>query len=204
MIETIQVIDFLKTGNFGEGGEIYFGMARTRLLDLLGETDWFSHTSKKSKFPSLYKYGKVEFYFEEGEEGRLYGIQIKPSMDAAKMHNLKINDDSLPAELKFDEALEVLKSNSIKYELINFEYTADEDLPRIQTEGNVQFIFDESGIIEKVNKFIELSSNKIAIKQISISIPEAEYERLRNQSIESGISIQKICKKIILDKLQEN
>ena len=95
----------------------------------------------------------------------------------------------------------------IKYELVNFEFDSD-GIPRIITEGNVQLIFTQNstGIVSilKVSKFVRLNSNQIKMKQINFSIPEVEYQKLREQAIETRKSIQNICKEIILDKLNKN
>lgn len=90
--------------------------------------------------------------------------------------------------------------------MVNFEFDSD-GIPRIITEGNVQLIFTQNstGIVSilKVSKFVRLNSNQIKMKQINFSIPEVEYQKLREQAIETRKSIQNICKEIILDKLNE-
>ena len=206
MIETINTKEFLKTGNFGEFREIHFGMKRETLVELLGETEWIHFTSRKSKFPSIYKYHKVEFYFEEGENGKLNGIQILPSIQETNLINLKIDYNFIEPNLEFESTLKYLEKESIKYELVNFEFDSD-GIPRIITEGNVQLIFtqDSEGTVSilKVSKFVKLNSNQIKMKQINFSIPEVEYQKLREQAIETRKSIQNICKEIILDKLNE-
>lgn len=206
MIETIKAKEFLRTGNFGEFNEIHFGMKRENLIELLGDTRWIHFTNRKSKFPSIYKYHKVEFYFEEGENGRLHGIQISPRIQEADLLNLKIDYNFLSSNLEFQHALNILEKESIKYELVNFEFDTD-DIPRIVTEGKVQIIFTEDSeekvSVQKVSKFVELNSNQIEMKQINFSIPETEYQKLRKQAVETRKSIQDICKEVILDKLKK-
>lgn len=149
---TVNINYFLKTGNFGDLKEIQFGMDRNKLIKLLGESKWV-FKNRKSKYPSIYKYDKTEFYFTEGTNGILHGIQIKPTIDSAPKLNLKINYDFLEYDLNFDSIMSKLKAEQIKYELYRSKYD-DEDAPRrILTSGNVTLIFDEEFELEKVSKF---------------------------------------------------
>ena len=99
MIEPIEIKEFLRTGNFGKFKEVYFGMTRNKLIEILGDTEWKHFSFKKSVVPSIYKYGKVEFYFEEGKNGRLNGIQILPTIQEADLLNLDINYDFIKSNL---------------------------------------------------------------------------------------------------------
>lgn len=206
MIETIELKEFLRTGNFGEFKEIHYGMKRINLIEILGDTDWKHFSSKKSKIPSIYKYGKVEFYFEEGEDGRLMGIQILPTIQETELRNLKINYDFIKSSLNYESTLKYLDSESIKYKIVESEFDS-QDVRRIETEGNVQLIFsedfNESISIHKISKFIPLNSNQQKEKQISFSIPESEYEELKILANKHRKSISKICTEIVIDKLKK-
>jgi len=152
MKETVHIKKFFRTGNFGELKEIQIGMNRNELINILGESNWVLK-NRKSKYPTIYKYDKTEFYFEEGINGRLYGIQIKPTIDAAPKLNLNIEYDFLESDLNFDSIIYELKAEQIKYELFRFKYD-DEDAPlRILTSGNVTLIFDDGYELEKAAKF---------------------------------------------------
>lgn len=161
MSETIQLKQFLKTGNFGESKEIHFGMTRDKLIEILGDSEWIHFTGRKSKFPSIYKYGKVEFYFEEGKDGRLCGIQILPMTKETTSGNLKINYN-FNIYLKYKPTLKQLEKESVDYRIIKSEYDGD-DVRRIETAGDVQIIFsedfDQSFSILKISKFIHLKPN---------------------------------------------
>lgn len=160
MKETVQIDDFLKTGHFGKNGEIQYGMNRQFFIQLLGESKW-TMKSRKSSHPEIYKYDKVEFYFEKGEHGRLFGIQIKPSINSAPLLKLRIDYHFIDPNLQFENSIECLKSNAIEFDLINFKYD-DENAPqRILTSGNVELIFDDGLILEKVSKFVELPKTEL-------------------------------------------
>jgi len=207
MIETISIKEFLRTGNFGEFKEIHFGMKREKLIELLGDTEWKHFAGKKSKTPSIYKYGKVEFYFEEGRNGRLHGIQIQLSPSDASLMNLKINYDFIESDLDFDSALRLLDLSSIKYNKLDFEFDGDE-IYRIETEGGIQMIFSDNYFNEpisllKVSKFITLNSTRRIEKQISVSIPKSDFLKLEKMADAELKSVSNICKEIIIEKLNE-
>ncbi len=168
MTETVKLNEFLRTGNFGESKAIHFGMTRAKLIEVLGDTDWIHFATRKSKFPAIYKYGKVEFYFEEGANGRLYGIQISPITQEAPLENLKINYNFANTDLKHDLVLNHLDAESIKYQAVKSEFDSD-DVRRIETEGGVQIIFsedfDQSFSIFKISKFVHFSNDDNAINK---------------------------------------
>lgn len=205
MVQTIRITEFLRTGNFGKSGEVHFGMSRAELVALLGETKWMNYTGGKSRIPSIYKYDKVEFYFEEGENGGLKGIQILPAIQEAAMNDLRVDYNCLASCLEFQSAIQYLDKAAIKYTLVNSEWDSD-GIPRIVSEGKVQLIFtqdsDGKAVLQKVSKFVEMDSKSPKMKQVHFSIPEAEYEQLRQQSIASRKSIKTICREIILAKLR--
>jgi hypothetical protein len=204
MIETIQLSYFLKTGKFGEFQEINFGKSRQHIIELLGKTDWQHFASKKSKFPSILKYRKVEFYFEEGENGRLTGIQIVPNAQEAPQGQLLIDYHDFLKNQTWKEIEQWLNKHSITYqELFLPFYDANDKL--IKTEGKVALIFTREAnefILRKVHKFIVMNSKPLRTKQISISISEEDYELLHQKSQKTGIAIAKICSDIIANQLK--
>ncbi len=153
MKEEIQIEYFIDKGNFGTEREIYFGMSREHLLNLLGESKWVQK-NRKAISPSIYKYDKVEFYFENDINGRLYGIQIIPGIESVPKLNLKINYNFIHSKLKYKEAIDHLDMKSIPYKFIKYKYDEIGSPDRIITSGNVELIFDDSFIIEKISKFI--------------------------------------------------
>lgn len=172
MIKEIELIEFLKTGNIGDGKIIHYGMTRNGLIEALGKTKWIHYRSRNSRYPLIYKYGKIEFYFEEGEKGRLYGIQVKPTIQEAESKDLKIDYGFIKPELSFETSLNHLESASINYEIIEQDDDREE-IQIVETEGKVQLMFsedcDQSLIIDKVNKFVgfdldEFRQNKKNVK----------------------------------------
>lgn len=157
MMQKIEIKEFLRTGNVNESKEIRFGITRNKLVEVLGDSQHQYFSSKKLKFPAIYKYGKVEFYFETGIKGKLYGIQILPTIQEEDLIN--INYSLINSNLDYRSALNYLESEFINYKLIKSKFDS-EDVVRIETEGKVQLIFlkdfNEDIIIQKVHKFVKL------------------------------------------------
>lgn len=208
MEETIQIVDFLRTGNFDRSGSVHFGMTRSAFVKILGATEWTFFSTRKSRFPSILKYGKIEFYFEEGEEGRLYGIIVQPNVEAVELLHLKIDYAFITPEVGYEVMKSHLDAASIEYHEKASDFEPDCQI--IETSGAVQLLFAVGAIdkepIMKVAKFIALASNRAKMKQVSFLIPEETYETLRKLAVERRKSIQDLCKEIVIEQLstQEN
>jgi hypothetical protein len=71
MTVVVKLEQFLRTGVFGS---ITFGMTRQKLRDILGSPDAEGFARRKDRYPSILKYGDIEFYFASSENDRLYMI----------------------------------------------------------------------------------------------------------------------------------
>ena len=207
MVETINVEEFLRTGKFGEFQEINFGINRNQFEKTLGKTDWLHYTRRKSKFPSIYKYGLIEFYFEEAENGRLYGIQAQLQTQKAENGKLEVNYGFLTEVKSLERIEEKLIEKNLQFQEFTEPYD-NGDTKRIKTEGNVILIFgmtDENEFtLHKINKFVQLSSNKGRPKQINFNIEDKYHALLREGAIKKGVSISQICIEIIKNELNEH
>lgn len=207
MIETINIYYFLKTGNFSEFREIYYGMRKQALLDVLGEPESVNNPSRKQKIPSIYFYGNIEFHFDNEEEGRLIGIQIIPRNGEEKINTLDINYGLLFQSLEYEPFSDLLKKENIPSQIFHQEFDG-KDIKRILTKGRVQCIFQEdyNNIFHlyKISKFIHLNSPAIPpTKQVNLSIPLSDYEKIRQMSIQQRKSISSICREFIIGKVKE-
>lgn len=129
---------FLKTGRFER---ICFGMTRDELITTLGETDWKFYVSDKDKFPAIYKYGRLEFYFNDNSKNaRLVGIMFQPIPSPADHCFLKCNYHRWTKNTEINAAIQFLKVNNINFKEIPYEL--DEEVKLILTEGNVSVYFD--------------------------------------------------------------
>ena len=53
---------------------VRLGMTRDDLRAILGEPDDVGGTSRKYPNPAIWKYGELEFHFEQGQDGTLWLI----------------------------------------------------------------------------------------------------------------------------------
>ena len=204
MIE-ITFTHFLQTGTFDPTNQIHFGIKRNRLVEILGEPDGDMFHSNRAKFPSLYVYGKMEFYLEPDKLGRLQGIQYSPTFFANHHEKLKINEGFIIKHLEINNATQYLQNASIKYQLLDLKY--DQDTSQIiETEGKVKMIFykdEDRFLLRKISKFVQLGDNKPPEKQISCFIPLTAYEQLREMAIQQHKSISQFCREFIIAGLKK-
>jgi hypothetical protein len=147
---------FFKTGLLEN---ISFGMSRDELTKLLGDTDWKHFSSNKDKYPSIYKYGRLEFYFEsENTDARLSGIMFQPIPSPADNGLLSCNYHRLTKNTDLKRAVDFLNKNNIKFE--EEPYKWDNETKLILTEGKVNIFFDcqqKPGhyVLHKAGRFID-------------------------------------------------
>jgi hypothetical protein len=139
---------------------IDFGITRLKLTEVLGKTSWLHYTDDSDKFPSIYKYGRLEFYFmtDSPDEG-LSGIIFQPLPRPADKGNLSFNYNGWSKKLEINKAIELLNRNKINFN----EYPNKHDLEArvLTTESDVKIAFDcqdTSGqfYLNKIVKFIDL------------------------------------------------
>jgi hypothetical protein len=128
--------DFLRTGNFGV---IKFGMTSGQILNLLGEPD-FVFTHSKSKRPTGFEYGDIEFYFISHKDSRLCAIYLDEFDIPKGSQHLNIDAWKLRSEMPQSEVEEILIQANIKFQPTEMP---DSTMNGIITEGGVElgFIF---------------------------------------------------------------
>lgn len=133
-----QLKDFFRTGLLKN---ISYGLTRDKLTNILGETDWKHFSSKKDKYPAIYKYGRIEFYFgNKRKDARLSGIMFQPIPFPADDGKLKCNYHRLSKNTDIVKAIRFLQTNNIEFE--EKPYTWDKETRLIITEGGVSIFFD--------------------------------------------------------------
>lgn len=201
----ISLINFLKTGTFDSSNQIHFGMERDKIMEVLGQPDGDMFYSNRSKFPSLYTYGKVEFYLEPDKSGRLLGIQYSPIFFDKSHEKLVIKEGFINKDLEINNAVLHLEQAAIEHQLLDLKY--DQDTSQIiETEGKIKLIFTKQGdrfLLLKISKFIQLADNKPPEKQINLPIPLTAYEQLRQMAIQQRKSIRHLCREFILEGLKK-
>ena len=110
----VDLLDFLHTGDFGG---IRLGMTRQQVIDLLGTPpDWFV-TGRKKGFQTspIWKYGSIEFQFEH-QSGLLCMISTD-HFPLEGCETLRLESWLLRQYLPYDEALKLLESVNLKYQM---------------------------------------------------------------------------------------
>lgn len=157
MIIKEQLKYFLEKGTLDN---IDFGISRSRLIHILGSTDWIFYSNKKDSFPSIYKYSRMEFYFmkDDLDEG-LSGMVFQPLTGPASKGNFRLNYYGWNEKLDINKAIDILIKNNIKFQ--EFPNKLDLSVRVLTTESNVKIAFDSDDIpgkfyLNKILKFIDL------------------------------------------------
>lgn len=133
--------DFLKNGSFQN---IPFGITRKDFLQLMGGVQCEHYSSPKSKFPGIYKYGMVEFYFDDkSENDELLFIMFQPWVGRCKRYNFRINYNGWDKNLSIEDAKNLLMQYGIEFSEQLSKY--DEEVIYLITKSgvNICFWFDE-------------------------------------------------------------
>ena len=155
--KVFKLIEFIKTGSLKSLCGLSFGIDRDTTTEIFGEPDDVHFSGKKYHYPSILKYGNIEFYFGEGERGKLNGVQIKPvNKNINNLGNYKIDYGPIVSGTSFQDIYQYLEKENIEFQLTNFSYD-NSDIRRMQIIGGAQLVFtidfNEKMSIDKVLKF---------------------------------------------------
>jgi hypothetical protein len=129
-----QLKDFLKTGHLKN---IDYGVTRDELTMVFGDTDWKHYSSGRDKYPTIYKYGRLEFYFEsKSKHAKLSGIMFQPIPAAADKGKLQCTYHGLRRNTEISQLIEFLNANDIQFEEKPCE--GDNEAKLLLTEGKVK------------------------------------------------------------------
>lgn len=139
---------------------IDFGITRSKLIEILGNTDWVHYSNEQDKFPSIYKYGRMEFYFmNDNKDEGLRGLVFQPLTYPGTFGNFHLNHYGWNEKLDINRAIEILNKNNIKFQ--ETPNIRDLNVRVLTTEANVQIAFDSDDVpgqfyLNKILKFIDL------------------------------------------------
>jgi ribosomal protein S27AE len=145
---------FFKHGNLRH---IPYGIPRNTFIALAGDTSWQHFTSTKDRYPSIYKYGRLEFYFDETKDATLHGIQFQPLSSPGDKGNLILNYHRWTKQLNIEKAMAFLDDNHIGFEERQDPWNKDVRL--LVSEGGVRIFFDDQQepahfVLHKAGKYI--------------------------------------------------
>lgn len=147
---TEDIIEFLRTG---ELTNFPLGTAPEKVIAMLGDNiGWTVPISRKDKRLGLIKYDRTEFYFNNQDNQKLFGVQVTYSQPADKK-GLEMDYSELINELSYEQIKAFLARNKISFEETISEY--DKETRVIKTQGQVIFSFSDDNRLEKFGRFVK-------------------------------------------------
>jgi len=132
---TVDISGFVKHGCFSE---IPYGISRNDFLILMGDCECTVKSAKKNVYPSIYKYGIVEFYYGDKKNGTLYGILVQPNSYPCEEGNVIFSYTGIDMEspLTYAQTIEYLNKNKV-------HFNENQDGHILTTDSGVDFFFHE-------------------------------------------------------------
>ena len=201
-IVTVDILEFLRTGSFGPVG---FGMSRAELKQLLGPADDVGITSRKDRYPTIFKYGDIEFYINPAQD-RLYAIHSDYFTFLQGNARLQLQMHGIDSTTTLSQMKELLQSAAITFS----ERVDQFEGKRLVTQGNVVLGFGEiasdgktinhDGCFTTLSRFNhDVLVRQPPTKQVAITIPETTYEVIRKEALRQRISIAKLCSQWVVE-----
>ncbi len=198
----IKLEDFLRTGVFGP---IQFGMTREALIQILGEPDCISQR-RKDKHPTRLEYGDFEFYFVSSQDNRLCAIYLDNFDDIKGNERLKVDTWFLKGQLSLAATEEQFRRADLRFrQAPHYDPTVD----CLKTDSGVELGFCKApspwseppgGLYYISYDLRNAMTTSEAVKQVSVTIPEAVYEKIRAESLKHRKKIAKMCSEWIVEK----
>lgn len=188
----------------GQFGQIAFGISRQSLEEILGTPDdWGSHTEKARA--AIWKYGSFEFYFPEKGDG-LWMIFTDNLDPLEGSEHLTVNIWKLHHELTVQEAEVLLTQEQIAYTRI--EQPKLEATELVMSSGvELRFDADVDGAKSILSCIVltdkEYLHQKNPVKQISITVPLAVYEKLKQEAVARKKSVSSLCSQWLSDYVNQ-
>lgn len=200
MVE-ISLRAFIRTGEFGP---VRLGMTREEVAAVLGPPDATSAPPRKRRPPSFYKYGDLEFHFDLND-GTLWLIHMDGIAQVRAPEGgerVKLDPWIIQAGLTTEALGAALTSVGVRYSIGPDRWNPG--CVRVETESNVKFIFvdkpAEGGLPVGLDA-VSISGPRRAlpVKQVSVTLPEAMHEKVRQEALRRRTSISRLCRDWILD-----
>jgi hypothetical protein len=181
---------FLKTG---ELGDIHVGMTPDQVRDVLGEP----LDTSGSKKPWIWKYDPFEIVFgfpEERREFRVKSISIDfRSADSASTAPLRFSDWDSSRSRTFQDFKDYLDKHAIR--IAGGVATGPDQY--LILESTVRATFGEG----RLYSIRYDAKNESQLKQVSFSIPRDDFEAVRREAAELGISVSVLCSRWIRERV---
>jgi hypothetical protein len=186
----MSIVEFLKTG---ELDGIRVGMAPDQVRDVLGEP----FDTSLSKKPWIWKYDPIEITFsfpEERREFRVESISISfRAPDAASPAPLRFSDWDNSRSSSFQDFKGYLDKHAIR--AVGGGKTGPDQT--LVLESSVRATFHE-GTLYSIRYD---AKNESQVKQITFSIPRDDFEAVRGEAAELGVSVSVLCSRWIRERV---
>ncbi|HZS06683.1 MAG TPA: hypothetical protein VFD58_17730 [Blastocatellia bacterium] len=181
-------------------------MAREELQSLLGQPDMISSQKRNDKNPTLLKYGDVEFYFISSEDNRLCTIFLDHFDVPKGNQKLRLDPWILKGGLSRPEAESGLTDAGITFRVVALP---DSTMEGIVTSAGIELGFCKNsdneyeppaGLYSICRSLLDEMVTHQPTKQISITIPEEEYIKIRREAVRRRRKISKLCSEWVIKK----
>ena len=197
----VNLENFLRDGTFGL---IKFGMTREELQGLIGLPDG-EFQRRKDRFPTAFEYGDIEFYFLSSADNRLCTIYLDNFIISRGNQQIELDSWFLEGKQSLEAIESVLTERKIEFQSIE---RPDLSQKHLVTQSEVILCFDCSD--DEIFKLSSISLShreKMEIyepsKQISITIPLREYEKIRIEAERQRQKMSKICSQWIIERVKK-
>lgn len=146
---------FLKHGNFEH---VPFGLSKSELLEMLGETKNFRYTAPTDTFPSVYCYGRIEFHFHKYKKSTFRGATFEPERPEVDKMNWDFNAFRWAMGMTRKKAITFLRNNGIRF--IDKKYSHERKAWELETEGGVRLFFvneesPDTYLLKRFERFVD-------------------------------------------------
>lgn len=135
-----------------------FGITKTELMELLGETKNYKFASPADTFPSIYCYGRIEFHFHKYKKSTFRGVVFEPKKPEVDKLNWDFNAIKWAEGMTRRKAITFFRNYDIAYK--DKQYSHEKKAWELETEGGVSLYFineadPEVYVLKRFEKFVD-------------------------------------------------
>jgi hypothetical protein len=136
-------IDFLDLITIGKINQIALGFSRGEIENILGKPEMKGGSTRKYPNPVIWKYGDIEFIFNNKEDELImiiFNFNKEINQKVIENSNIKIIPSIIKKGLSFEDFTEFIKNNKIPFKEI--DPPVNEGCRECLVNNNVLFIFN--------------------------------------------------------------
>ena len=133
---TVSLRSFIATGHFGD---LRFGWTRQQLEDVFGPAEAHGGGSRKHPYPTIWKYGDIEFFFEQyNRDGTLQMVFFDAFTVPCGWGQLVVDPWQINNRLTHEAGETLLRENDIAYQILK---APDPNCTNLVTKSGVKLQF---------------------------------------------------------------